>query len=90
MVANVHSSTADAGWLAEAGCEVDAGVDCAAPATGVRPLRMAEQVTPDASPGHSPETSHPQNVILPRPPPSAQQQDGPRFSNRRSRFRIPR
>ena len=90
MVASVHSSSADAGWLAEAGCDVAADVGPAAPATGVHVMSMPEQATPDVSPGHSPEASHLQTVVLPKPPPPAQQQDAPRFSNRRSRFRIPR
>ena len=50
MVASMHSSSADAGWLAVAGRDVEADVGSAAAAeTGVRALSMHNQVAPDPS-----------------------------------------
>ena len=49
MVVGVHSSSADAGWLAVAGRDADADVGLAAPATGVHSLDMTGQVTSDPS-----------------------------------------
>ena len=88
MVASVHPSFADAGWLAEAGCDVDADVDPAAADTGVHVANMPEQATTHVSPGDRPVDSL--NAVLPRPHPDTAQQDAPRFSHRRAWFRIPR
>ena len=88
MVANVHTSAADAGCLAAAGCDADADVDTAVGHTGVHEVSMQEQAVDITSPENRPADSA--NTSLPQPHPNTVQQDALRFSHRRARFRIPR
>ena len=88
MVPTPHTSNADAGWLAVAGCPADADVDPAVAPTGVQEVSMQEQAVDITSPGHRPADSP--STALPQLHPNTVQQDAPRFSHRRARFRIPR
>ena len=96
-----HSDSTEAGWLAVASIDhdlADAVVGMAEHAVERTQMREVEAAHSDpgyrpadpagADPGNSP-------VVLARPAPAqpqpgTQQVNGPRFSNRRSRFRIPR
>ena len=102
MMPTMHSDSTEAGWLAVASIDQDIAEAAAGTAshtvehTQVHLVEAAAQSDPEyrsvdpagAGPGDSP-------TVPARPTPAQPQPDtllgnGPRFSNRRSRFRIPR
>ena len=101
MMPNTHSDSTEAGWLAVVSIDQDiaeAAVGTANHTVDHNQVRLVEaaQSEPEyrsvdqagADPGDSPAV--PARPAPAQPQPNAQQGNGPRFSNLRSRFRIPR